>query len=111
MSKLNIKLIKGSIKKWENIRDNGVADKGPHDCPLCKKYIDRDCSNCPINLYTGNAYCHNSPYHDWGKHHDDYFLRSDHSISNRIVRCKECIELCNKEIEFLYKILKIEEDK
>lgn len=59
--------IKGSIKKWEEIRDGKRHDSGHSDCPLCQVYYmgNNDCDGCPVKEKTGKSNCRNTPYVDY----------------------------------------------
>lgn len=67
MNKETLKALKGSIKKWEGIVDGRLSDKGPDNCPLCKKFYDEmdGCDGCPVKQETDHDYCEESPYFDW----------------------------------------------
>lgn len=70
----DIKLILGSIRKWENAvkfyetdGQDGKHPSGVSDCPLCQKYhplvrYKTDiCGECPIHKDTGRSYCYGTP--------------------------------------------------
>jgi hypothetical protein len=66
MDEKTLEALKGSIKKWEDIRDGLIDDKGTRNCPLCKMFsvadpID-DCVGCPIAEAVDDIHCYGTPY-------------------------------------------------
>ena len=102
-----IKLVEESIQKWENVLKGG-KDLGASNCPLCKTFLyGQECKGCPIFSYTGAEGCENTPYYDWISHQN-----KNHSNREYYgIFCKECVQLCEKEIEFLEKVKKAEMKK
>lgn len=75
MKKKTLDALKGSIHKWEQIRDGLIEDQGTHNCPLCKLFHDIHCVGCPIQQHTGKMNCAGSPYEDY----NDYVFYNDHN--------------------------------
>ena len=111
----NIKRIKKSIEKWEKIRDRVGFDKGPLNCDLCKRFHYVMCYQCPIKDFTGKIRCENTPYEEWTDHWFTIHVGSDRieDIGERNIEvlCIKCQEIAKKEVDFLKKILEIEEQK
>ena len=97
---LNEKLVKKSIKKWEGIVFHGGEDHGRNDCALCLKYVDGECDDCPVFVYTGMPECQDTPYMDWWQH-----LKKKHPKEKRKIHCKRCEKLAKKELKFLKNLL------
>jgi hypothetical protein len=60
-----------SIEKWEGILKkrkelgrnlDGGSWESVESCPLCAKFGNDDCVNCPIYEYVGYPYCHYTPF-------------------------------------------------
>lgn len=62
--------LKGSIRKWECIRDQKVNDWGVNNCPLCQLFNNNnddkceqiDCVGCPVYEKTKKEDCGDTPY-------------------------------------------------
>lgn len=68
-----IEAIKGSIRKWEDIRTGIQVDEGHRNCALCltfctaAKHADGSafryhCDKCPVGIFTGKGGCKDTPY-------------------------------------------------
>lgn len=55
----------GSLKKWERIIEGLGADRGPDNCPLCRRYWHKDCEGCPVSQKSGFSSCYETPYDSW----------------------------------------------
>jgi hypothetical protein len=86
MEKWLQKLVKGSIRKWENVLYKNKEERGAADCPLCAKFnVERSgrCCvtterppytlKCPVYEKTGEKVCTGTPYEDW----EDFELEND----------------------------------
>lgn len=71
MDTRTLKALKGSIRKWEQIRDGLIQDEGVRNCPLCKLFHHIDCLGCPVQQRTGHMRCAGSPYEDFSYDIDD----------------------------------------
>lgn len=61
--KLNRRLILLYLfERWNPIALGCHKDDGIHDCPLCEKYLNNECINCPIREKTKQEYCKGTPY-------------------------------------------------
>ena len=68
MNKTTLTALRGSIKKWKDIADGVGEDKGPDNCPLCKKFrLYTWCSACPVFAESGIGGCQGTPYIEWNK--------------------------------------------
>ncbi len=97
--KKDIKLTRGSIKKWESVKDGTIMELGGNNCPLCREYIYRlqiGCKECPIYLRTGKVNCFGTPYEDWGV--------CDNGC-DEYPYCDECNDVIGKELKFLHELL------
>lgn len=73
MKKVTLRALKGSIRKWKQIRDQDVVDQGMDNCTLCLRFCpneDRECTHstgelCPVFDITGGQYCIRTPYQEW----------------------------------------------
>lgn len=59
------------IKKWDGICYEGKIDMGREDCAYCLKYLSDICRGCPIDFFSTETHCNNTPYWDF---HDYNFL-------------------------------------
>ena len=68
MDKLTLEALKGSIRKWERIRDGEIGNESASNCPLCHRFADgfrpnaQDCERpllgpCPVKAATGRPAC------------------------------------------------------
>jgi hypothetical protein len=69
MDEKTLEALKGSIRKWEKIRDGQMHDEGARNCPLCQLFNNahnrfKDCEGCPVKQRTGFQFCKNTPYVD-----------------------------------------------
>lgn len=64
MDERTLTALKGSIHKWEQIRDGKMKDEGTKNCPLCQLFYCDECEGCPIKERTGFQNCENTPYDD-----------------------------------------------
>lgn len=99
MSKRTLRALRGSIKKWENIREGEEEDWGSYNCPLCGLFITSFCKGCPVRHRTKEQLCKNSPYTSWLRH-----IESKHGKPYE-VQCPTCKRLATAEIEFLKSLL------
>lgn len=106
MSEGTLTALKGSIEKWEDVRDRKIADKGPTNCPLCQLFFaNPGCFGCPVAAASGDSCCDQTPYEEWGvhqAHHDEHVQR---------VYCEECEEHAQNEVDFLKSLLPKEDPK
>jgi hypothetical protein len=98
MKKKTLDALKGSIRKWEQIRDGLIEDQGTHNCPLCKLFHAFECVGCPIQQHTGQKGCVGSPYEAYN---DIYFDDGDDEDSNPEHKKK----LAQDELDFLISLL------
>lgn len=68
--------LKGSIRKWEGVVAGTIQDLGYDNCPLCKEFPDRFCTDCPVKNHTGLPGCFRTPYHEFDRLSDDGWARS-----------------------------------
>lgn len=70
MKKKAAKALDKSIRHWMEIiaashtTPLGEIGMGVEECPLCEKFWDADCVDCPIMQKTGKPYCNKTPYYD-----------------------------------------------
>ena len=103
-SRETVALIKQCIdKKWIPIFEGHGEDLGGGNCALCQKFMNDKCNGCPIQFYTGDIDCENSPYFDWRKHHYDVHESFAKKIHEHCYSCKVC---ALNEVLFLRKIHK-----
>jgi hypothetical protein len=110
-----LRALKDSIRKWEDIVAGTGADKGAQNCPLCEMfygemfyYVGQDgrCAGCPVFLATGDTDCAASPYLEWTME-----ARSIHGSrfnDGRIgwfATTPELIALAQAELDFLRSLL------
>ena len=71
MDKKTLRALRGSIRKWHKIAYHEKINRGVRDCPLCRQFhsafakdvdYDDSCSNCPVQIRTGEPYCYETPY-------------------------------------------------
>lgn len=107
MTKETLKALKGSIKKWEDIRDNGGIDLNSSNCPLCQKFLEKraSCKGCPVAVKTSFDLCRETPYYDWYEHH----RVEEHPMTEGLKVEEDCIGMCyelaDKEVKFLRSLL------
>ena len=106
MNEETLVALKGSIKKWEDIRDGREDDLGPRNCPLCQLffYQSPQCVDCPVKEHTGEDCCRGTPYTVYRSFQDDY--RYDHGgLYPRAYNNPETVEkrrrLAQAEVDFL----------
>jgi len=113
-----LKALKGSIKKWGDILNNGAKDKGAINCPLCVMFnhyneeYDGWCVGCPVSEFAQTAGCENTPYDNWLDHqwdaHDNYddlkYMYGAYGC-----KCPECTKIAINMIKFLTSLLPKEE--
>lgn len=65
-----------------------------------------DCAKCPIAKDSGKAYCKNTPYESWARHHriNHVAASSPLLIHNLKVECHTCLELATEELTYLIKL-------
>lgn len=93
------KAIKGSIKKWEKIKDGKGIDETCNNCPLCHLFLnDRDsCEGCSVAVAVGRMGCIDTPYEKWDRHHvADHLEEAEYKIL-----CSTCTQIVEEEIKFL----------
>lgn len=99
-------LLKGSIEKWESIRDKSAEDRGSQNCPLCQKFLicggsDMVCKGCPVAEFTGKDACDSTPYEEWTDHHHEEHV----GIPIIVLNCGTCTSIVDSEITFLKHLL------
>lgn len=99
MDKETLAALKGSIKKWEDIRDGKEADEGPDNCPLCELFFKRRCAGCPIADEVEEPTCHGTPYPLFNH------CGNRECEGTKMAKCPECIEVAQKEVDFLKGLL------
>lgn len=75
MKQATLKVLQGSIEKWEKIVSGKDGDRGAENCPLCWRFWNaapaphqcerKDGEKCPVHERTGQPGCFGSPYSDW----------------------------------------------
>jgi len=100
MDKKTLKALKKSIRKWEKIVAGEGEDRGCDNCALCKLFAEYECAGCPVYVETGETSCQGTPFHEWARHHEEKHLTGVLKI-----KCPECKELAQKELEFLKSLL------
>jgi len=103
MDKETLGALEKSIEKWEKIvREEGV-DEGDDNCALCKLFLKDECIDCPVYAKTKRTGCRGTPYEDWIDHQGNHFYHATEHYY--VVRCSECKELAQEELEFLRSLL------
>lgn len=79
--------LKASIEHWKRNVEAETHEEvhlGWRSCPLCLRFRDYNCINCPVEERTGAICCRNSPYEmashvykEWKSHegHEDYLKK------------------------------------
>ena len=103
MDKQTLKLLEGSIEKWDNIVNNGGSDHGTGNCPLCRTFLlyGGHCKGCPVEKKTGEAGCGDTPYSKWYDH-------KEHNHKNGYlapIECRWCRKYAEDELKFLQSLL------
>lgn len=101
LSKRQINGLIKSAKKWEDIYNEVGVDKGWSNCELCWLYNDNNCKSCPIAIHVKDAFCDNTPYKEWTKHHCD----EHNSQRNMKVKCSTCRDLAKEEWDFILSLI------
>ena len=97
--------LQGSIKKWEQILNEGGKDEGRENCPLCTLFFTKNCKGCPVFELADRAFCRATPYEEWEDHHSSWhhtgpaFPRCIH------IGCQKCKDLAKEEVNFLKSLL------
>lgn len=106
MNKKTLKALEGSIIKWDKIVDSTEGiDYGTANCPLCKAFDL--CSECPVGEYSQKHYsygCVETPYSKWEEHQKDVH-RLNSPPFQRVSKCRTCLRLAKKELNFLCGLL------
>lgn len=106
MNNLTLRALKGSIEKWEMIRDGDLEDDGRDNCPLCHVFyyhgIDllTACIGCPVFASTNTKYCQKTPYMDY---RNEYSARRPELSNAEWTRRRR--ELAQVEVDFLVSLL------
>jgi len=101
MNTKTLKVLKGSIKKWEKIVEGTGIDEGTDNCPLCELFYYKDCHGCPVYEKTNCPDCIDTPCGDWNEH-----IATKHKEKGDYkVYCPVCKELAQKELDFLKSLL------
>jgi hypothetical protein len=65
-------LLELAIEKWKLVArylagnsERTIDDQGTVTCPLCRRYFRDTCQGCPINDYSREFGCANTPYDDF----------------------------------------------
>jgi len=103
MKKKTLKAIKKSIEKWEKIVSEKGRDEGDDNCALCGLFLKDECIDCPVYAKTKRKGCRGTPYEDWIDHQGNHFYYANEHYY--VVKCPECKELAQKELEFLKSLL------
>ena len=103
--KVQIRALKGSIKKWEKIVDGTGVDRGIYNCPCCDKFHYCSCINCPIHEFTGYKNCVSTPYDEWN------YVKGRDDCGDGIVKGVKSLMAANEELSFLKKLLKLGTEK
>ena len=127
----DIGLLKGSIARWEGIRDGKTAHDSADDCSLCRKYIRFDvlrsvpdnfpgvdtptkvgnrheqwkeaaCIGCPVYLHTGNKNCRGTPVETWEREEMDL---TDEDLTDDLEFKERMEEVAQDEVDFLETVL------
>lgn len=84
-----------NCKDWGEINAEGISWE---DCALCAKYLDNDCINCPIQIYTGKDFCYGTPY----RIVEYLYYSKEHDLANGVtVRSSSFTEIAKDELIFL----------
>ena len=102
-SRETVALIKQCIdKKWIPILEEEGEDLGGINCALCKEFGGKGCESCPINFFTREHFCENTPYMDWRNH---IYHNHERNLPIGIIdTC--CKSFVLAEVKFLQKIHK-----
>ena len=102
-------LLETLLFKWIPIRDGKKDEFGPHDCILCQIYRHHEdkCYGCPIYEKTKQHSCRETPFIEW-RYHLNHYHRYETSLR---VRCRDCRELAQQEVMFLYDLFLIESQR
>lgn len=93
-----------SIEKYNRGAKGEVIGTGWGDCALCKLYFigstgTGNCQDCPIEAYTGERACKETPFTKLSKHLAGSLIHQTHE------NCPECMKLCTEERNFLEMLL------
>ena len=93
--------LKESIEKWQDIIAGKDEDKGQINCSLCQRYLSRGCIGCVVYRDTKQSCCYGTPFREWFKHHTYEHLQEGRASKGRRIECPTCLELAQKEFDYL----------
>ena len=100
LTKIAAIALDGSTLKWSRIvKDPKAVDLGKKNCPLCIKFINDRCIDCPVAKKAGATFCKNTPYIDWVEHTTDAHFQ--YSPRHRVPGCKICMKSAKAVVAFL----------
>ena len=94
-----------SIRKWEQILNEGGEEKGVNNCPLCELFSDESCRGCPVSLSAREWSCNGTPYEKWIFHHEQKHFLPLYTYRSVQENCEECENCAKEEINFLKSLL------
>lgn len=111
-----LKALEGSIVKWTKIVNRETADRGPDNCPLCKRFdpfSDNPCvigeegeeEQCPVMIATGESNCNGSPYEEFDDLMGSNYYWTSRGLRRIRVKDDETVMLAQLELEFLKDLL------
>jgi len=66
MDAKTLEALKGSIAKWETVRET-LKQEGVTDCPLCQLFYNNGCKGCPVSKKTRQINCCGTPFKEFYK--------------------------------------------
>lgn len=100
-------LIQDAINRWATIADQpciGALYDELHNanCTLCDEYGANACEACPIQLYTGQPHCRNTPYYNFLDALDDGDFEDSAVLAEKMVALLEetCVALHLLQLEW-----------
>lgn len=107
MNKRTLEALKGSVEKWWKIRYEDGVDNGRGNCPLCSMG-GFACTNCVVEVHTGERFCMNTPYEHWinhqQKHYQNWGLWAA-TVRGIKAQCPTCKRFATMEYNFLKSLL------
>jgi hypothetical protein len=109
------KLVHESIEHWIRMRgmtckelmEATYKDRPFSDgCPLCKKYLDENCRECPVAKKAKLPHCKNTPWSD--AHKVWWNMKKAWNLEEVTSDMQPWFDACNAEIAFLYSLLEVQ---
>jgi hypothetical protein len=106
MNKKTLAALKKSIRHWEDNLKKAKAGMAfsfdGSDCDLCASHPR--CVGCPVKDRSGQTGCHGTPWEGIKGHYCSFKHKCDfgHVITHP---CQTCVELVQKELDFLKSLL------